>query len=274
MRIKADIIRAIALIAASACVYGPAAGAGRIHMPPGSFLPLPARSRNEVLQQVTRNSALARRYAHAFHTTPAAIIRTFGRMHLIKLRQDLVGPILYVHPGERIGMRIRRLRKGTNIFVSPEGTPILVQICGNPLNSRVPLAAAPSDTFVPDFQPYEPIEAPFGGPTIAVGPTDIGPLPFEPEMAIGSAPLDIPDVSGLLTSYLIEPNMLDTLAAMPSLLGSSDLWWLLLGGVPLEFGGGTIPEPPALAMLGVTLFTIALVLPRGRRRRVRIGSAD
>lgn len=83
-------------------------------------------------------------------------------MRLITLKHDAVFQVHYVHPGEHLGYRLRRVRKGTKVFATPDGTPIVAQVCGNPLRSSPGVSMmnyaveAGRLTNIPDFAPDEP----------------------------------------------------------------------------------------------------------------------
>jgi len=132
-------------------------------MPPGAFLRRHAVTGVELSREVHDDPLLLTRYSRTFHLPRATLLRAFAHLHVAPLREDRVYQVHYVHPGEQIGARLRRVRAGTPVFMNPEGKPVLVQVCGNPLLSGPidelanPGAQTGRLSTVPDFEPYEPL---------------------------------------------------------------------------------------------------------------------
>ena len=127
-------------------------------MPRGAFLQQPAPTIQDLQRQVNTNNAVCIRYARLFHLSPTMVRLAVGQMHLTRLTQNLPLEIHYVHPGERIGYKLRRLPKGTLVYALPDGTPALVEVCGNPVR-KVITARLDSPEYglpgLPDFSPQE-----------------------------------------------------------------------------------------------------------------------
>src|SRR5262249_42643760 len=92
-------------------------------------------------------------------------------MHLMRLPQDRVLQVYFVRPGERIGYRLRRVRRGTLIYVLTDNTPALAQVCGNPLRAALPpdpfLPPAKETARIPDFDSDDPL--PPGSSSLLLG---------------------------------------------------------------------------------------------------------
>jgi hypothetical protein len=155
----------------SACV-GLLAGAHSAQagesMPPGAFLHQPAPDVATLNRQIAKDPLVAERYARLYNMSPEMVRSAFSKMHLSTLAEDHIYEVHYVHPGERIGYKVRRVRKGTAIYRMPDGTPALVRVCGNPIRATQPKAVRGAFRRAPelgqpesalDFQPYEPLEA-------------------------------------------------------------------------------------------------------------------
>jgi hypothetical protein len=116
------------------------AGASPATAPRGSFLTRPAISVADLLKRLD-DPLVRARYSRLFHLSPEMVRLAFGKMHLTRMPAARNFQVWYVHPGEQIGYKLRRVRKGTLIFAMPDGTPALVRLCGNPLRATLPNTA-------------------------------------------------------------------------------------------------------------------------------------
>lgn len=105
-------------------------------LPRGSFLRRPAATAADLRQQILRDPLVASRYARLFHLSPKRVAAAFGHLYVRRLPRTMVLCVYYVHPGERLGYRIRRVRRGAAIFAFADGTPVLLKQCGNPMRPR------------------------------------------------------------------------------------------------------------------------------------------
>lgn len=111
-------------------------------MLPGSFLRAPVMSCLSLVKQVDADKLVADRYARLFQMSPGMVQLAFSHLHLTHLAKPCMLDVYYVHSGETLGYRIRRMEQGTLVFSLPDGTPMLMQVCGNPLRPHLPGAAA------------------------------------------------------------------------------------------------------------------------------------
>ncbi len=107
--------------------------AGASSMPPGAFLKQPAPSVAALVNQLRRDPATCIRYSRLYNMSPEMVRTAFAAMRLERLPQDRIFKVHYIHPGERIGYKLRRLKRGTEVYAMADGTPILARVCGNPL---------------------------------------------------------------------------------------------------------------------------------------------
>jgi hypothetical protein len=132
-------------------------------MPPGAFLRSPASTAEALRKEIASDPAVVTRYARLFHLSPSMVKRAFAGLHLMSLPKDEVFAVHYVHTGEVIGYKLRRVRRGTPVYALPDGTPVLVRVCGNPLRSTVTLSypdTEPTATdSIPDFTTDEPVQS-------------------------------------------------------------------------------------------------------------------
>jgi hypothetical protein len=141
-------------------------------MPRGAFLRHPANSTSRLAAQVKADPVVCGRYARLFHLSPQMVQLAMGSMRLKRLAEDHVLAVHYVHPGEKIGYKLSRVKKGTLIYALPDGTPALVEVCGNPLRMRIEM---------PDARPQPHVAMPQAAP-IASEQTDLASTRVEPEL--------------------------------------------------------------------------------------------
>jgi len=145
-------------------------------MPPGAFLRSPVSGVDALTRELRADSLVTSRYSRLLRLSPEMVRATFAHLRLIRLKQDMLLEVHHVHAHETIGSKVRRVRKGTPVFALPDGTPLLAQVCGNPLrggDARVQLALHPNSADgpltlnslpvprdIPDFDPAEPQNTP------------------------------------------------------------------------------------------------------------------
>ncbi|MCW3100960.1 MAG: hypothetical protein JWL77_6578 [Chthonomonadaceae bacterium] len=289
----------------AACA-GLVAGAHTAHadttMPPGAFLHQPAPNVAALNRQVQTDRLVAERYARLYGMSPDMVRSAFSKLQLSTLSEDHIYEVHYVHPGEKIGYKLRRVRKGTVIYRMPDGTPALVRVCGNPIRATHPKAVRGAFRRAPepgqpesalDFQPYEPLEAsaspsPVPSPEMRVGEpytgfvplTDLpGPteIPFTPDVLspATAAATAVHTVSSFAGAAPIL-GALGALGGVAALAGGSGGGGGGGGGIIIPPGGGgggvgpaATPEPNAV-FLGLALLASSggiLVLRRRKAKR-------
>lgn len=142
-----------------------------IAMPQGSFLRKPASNVSALVKQVKSDPMVAVRYSRLFHLPVKMVPLALGQLHLTTLKSDHIMQVHFVRAAEALSensatrqnktqskeelvYKPRRVRAGTPIYCLPDGTPLLIRICGNPIRTRV----APefySSVPVPDFNAGE-----------------------------------------------------------------------------------------------------------------------
>ena len=183
-------------------------------LPPGSFLKEPARNIDELQLQLIKRPEVSSRYAHTINMTPKMIRLAFSRLHLTALKSDSYLEVYYCHPtsaGEVIGFKKRRFKTGTKVFALADGTPALIQLCGNPTRqlqtlanslhrsrANIAMGQPGSGDLIPDWDPTEPVIA-RSTPEIALEPTSPTPVDFE---EVPNSLLSIPEEPSLPISRL------------------------------------------------------------------------
>jgi hypothetical protein len=115
-------------------------------MPRGSFLLKPAYSAAQLAAQVKTSPVVARRYERHYGV-PASEWVNYAQtqLGLRKLAQAGSYRVFFIKKDGRIGSGVRKLRKGTAVFVHLRtSTPVLLAECGNPMGVRLPGYAPPT----------------------------------------------------------------------------------------------------------------------------------
>lgn len=102
-------------------------------VPRGAFLRKPVHSVAELVQQIKTDRIVASRFSRLFNMSPQMVRLAFGNLHVAHLDHEIIRKVYYVHPGEVIGYRVLRIKKGTAVFAYPDGTPVLLMACANAL---------------------------------------------------------------------------------------------------------------------------------------------
>ncbi|HLV78985.1 MAG TPA: hypothetical protein VKT32_01850 [Chthonomonadaceae bacterium] len=288
------------LLYLSLSVPAGAAGGSQPRMPEGSFLRRPAPTTQALRQQLASDLAVRTRYARLFHMAAQMVAPAFYGARLTRLKRDEVTQVFYVRPGEHIGYRLRRLRKGTLLYTLRDGTPALVQACGNPLRRVLPIARSAPVTRPPGapiFLPVTPsltttVMLPPAAPLHSVVPPGFVEVAVPPPGLLPPPPPIIsPAAATAQARHWFNAGLLALpFGALPFLGGSSSHASPPTGGgappgtpppVPPPGGGvppggggggggggGFVPEPDTLTLL-LGGATPGLLLLAGRRLRQR-----
>lgn len=248
---------------------------------PDSFLRFQVESTDELVQVLKTNPVLRRRYARHFGVSEERVVDYVKRALIpYRLPKDRTVTVYGVTRSGRIYGKRTRLRKGTRVWATRSGVPILKWLCANPFSKWLPgekVARARS----------QKLPTPRG--RVAARPLKTLALP-QPQMvaelapAMPVAPLVTPGVTGSGSALLPAVPGAPVTATAPFVaqLGApgGGLGALPFAFLPLAFlntggGGGTsvqpvqvIPEPGTVALLAASLPALALTLRRrGRKAR-------
>ena len=169
----------IGLLLASISLCGYAATAQSVHqtqasahMPQGAFLRQPSPNVAALVRQVKSDPKVAVRYARLFHLPVKMVPAALEQLHVKNLSADHVLQVHYVAAdkshGDKLVYKPRRVKKGTPVYCLPDGTPLLIRVCGNPIRSRVSPELYTA-TPVPDFAPGEALIPPTASSSVAMG---------------------------------------------------------------------------------------------------------
>ncbi len=199
-------------------------------LPPGSFLKEPARNIDELQLQLIKRPEVSSRYAHTINMTPKMIRLAFSGLHLATLKSERFLEVYYCHltpGGEVIGFKKRRFKAGTKVFALSDGTPALIQLCGNPTRqlqtlannlhrsrANIAMGQPGSGDLIPDWDPTEPVIA-RSTPAISLDPNAPTAADFE---EVPNSLLNIPEEPSLPISRLApysEQTLSEWVRAIP-----------------------------------------------------------
>jgi len=196
-----------------------------------SFLTRHVHSVAELKRELASDPRLLRIYSELLHMSPEVVKAEFSRLKLVRLPEEGAYKVygVYATPqGLQYSFKVRRLPKGIDVFVLPDGTtPVILKQCGNLLRGYF-ATPGPVANSVPAFNE------------------------LSPDAGLAQAPGSLPETITLDTPVANEWGWVeDTLATAPSpaifpppgLVASripAPWWpWLFpLVGVPFIGGGG------------------------------------
>jgi len=241
-------------------------------MPRGSFLRQPAYSAAQLASQIRRDSAVASRYTTHFGV-PAAQFASYAQsqLGLRSLKSGGSYRVFFIRKDGGIGSSVRKLRKGTAVFVHlSTGKPVLLAECGNPMSTGLPGYSAPASQrttppspVVTATAPTEPaLEEPLPPPVQSPAP-DVFEDPALAQVQMSDLPLwtadpvlsvpDLPVSSVSPVAYAAPASV-----APLFMVGASGLF--SLGGDPSGRGGNPpplVPEPASLVLWTVGGWALA-----------------
>ncbi len=236
-------------------------------MPRGSFLTQPARSAWQLGTQVRANPLVAARYEKHFGVSALQFANyAQGQLGVRALKRSGSYRVFFIKPNGSIGSGMRKLRKGTPVFVHLRtGKPVLLAECGNPMSTNLPGYSAPAGQSTTAPKPRVTAAAPEQEePEVVSPPLPVTSLPPDfldlPEMAqmqtgdtsLWEAPLAliVPDLplAGAGVAAYTAPVSLTPLF----MVGASGLFSF---GSDAEGRGGTtppaVPEPASLTLWAI-----------------------
>ncbi len=213
---------------------------------PNSYIKSPTPTVASLIAHVEKHPEVMDRYVRHFQMTPPEVMRFLRTLKLGRLQHDAYFDVWNV-PGETGELRVRHLlfRKGEPFFFDQNGAPVMVVVCGNPV-IRSDEAAAPR--LAPEVAGI-------------MGPQDVTvPTPSTIEMPLNIIQPPAPIAPEIIPEPQPGPGPSNPISAVP-LLGL--LPTLLIG---INSGGGAIPEPSTITIIGVGC---AMVIARRAKKRSR-----
>lgn len=233
-------------------------------MPRGSFLETPAKTVKSLNKELD-DPVVLERYSKLFNM-PAALVRlALADLKLQPLTEDRNMEVWFVKAtpnGEVSGYRLRKVKKGTLIYAMQDGTPALIQVCGNPVRMMTAPSAAVTDIAnLPEYEPYS-LVLPANTFRPDVSGVDVATLDAAPddfvEVSMPDVPLPVPaEPPQLLAAHakrLFALWFAPLLAAIPAFSGG--------GGGGGGIGSNFLPLPPPGGGLTVPpIFTTPSAVP-------------
>ncbi len=232
--------------------------------PAGSYLVYRATTVSDLRDQVAKNAAVRSRYLRHFHVSPADLDSFFAdELSLVALKEPLRTKCWYIDKAGRQLIKTKLLPRGTMVFATANGQPVLSWSCGNPLRAELPVVMVKPSM---ETTPKPPVVSPESeNPDIKVLPS---------VETITNALVMAPPAPAVVSALPVAtPPVLATIAAPavsapPIILGSSLLG--LLGGIALAGSSHpppSVPEPSSLMALAGLLVMLPGVYRVSRRRR-------
>ena len=223
-----------------------------------AFLRKPVFSSKALVQQVSTDPTVLKRYERHFMLNKDVLKDYFTKLELMPLRETRRYLVYNVDSKFRINKKMLILQKGTLVFADKSGKPVLKRTCGNPMVAYLP--------------PKGQIAAKFIPPKYAMSGIDAVESPIVYAMASEPEPTLEPTITPVEPPVTVPTPPVEPLApAIPQLPGTftpSLPWWpiVVLPFIPGGGGGGPsdppVPEPMTIAVLGMGVSSLLL-----RRRR-------
>jgi hypothetical protein len=267
-------------VVAGAFALGDIVVAQRQHRPagPDAFLNYQVSSTSELVAELQAKPGLRRRYARHFGVSESRVIE-FVKNALVPYRLPASRTVLAygVNRSGAIYAVRTRLPKGTRVWATRSGEPVLKWLCANPLTRVLPgtrLASGPRPSRLP-VAGRAPTLAPLAPFTAEIVPPEIPPV------------LAPPPVSFTLIPPPVVPEVLPP-PVTPTAAGRPNAAFLLPLGLALGFAlpgsstgsaGGNVNPPPipelsTMVSLGAFLCLAGLGLVQNRRPRLPGHTAD
>ena len=226
--------------------------------PPGSFLTKSVSNPEELAKHIESDKRVGQRYSRHFGMSVKALA-DYVRKNLKASQLKTSGRFTtyYITSGDRILVHKKSFKAGRKIFVTPDGTPVIDILCGNPLVRSLPKIVVKVEPMKQEIVVPPPVvaEVPTTPPQFEV------PVPEAPPEVVASLPLPEVEVLNMPPTEFSSAASLLSKAVLPGLLAIG------AGSVFGHDGGTTVPEPTGLIALGSS-FTMLAAGIRIRRRSI------
>lgn len=129
-------------------------------VPTGAYITRPVVSGQDLARLVRASPVVRQRYEKAWGLSTAETLQHFVGIRQGKLPQTAMLNVYYFRPSTGSwGYKLRRVKRGTPVFLRGDGTPVMLKVCGNPIAMPVKPLSPQEQAKVSDFTPDESIEA-------------------------------------------------------------------------------------------------------------------
>lgn len=261
-RVSVLLLTTIILLAVAA-----SASLGLERTPSGSFLVYRTTTVNDLRYQVMNNPVVRERYTKHFGVSASELMKYFAdNVELISLKMPLKTKAWYVDKKNRVFVKTKLFPRGTMVFATKDGEPLLAWACGNPLRASLPKSVVAKAVLKPAASTLSSSEAEtkvLANPVETITAAAVTSIPATAEISV--LPVAAPPVG----AELIAPEI----AIAPAIAGPSLGWLGLLGGLfalPQSDPNPNppVPEPATLLALGTGLALAPIsLIKRSRGRR-------
>ena len=240
---------AVALIAATSMADRPE---------PNAFLNKAAYTQNALVTQVQKDEVVMSRYTRHFGMTKEEVVEYFKTLRLDTLKEDGVYLVYNVPKTEEVRARSMFYKKGTKVWVDPQGGIVLKASCGNPMVRGTDVQTVPISADMDANTMMVTRSTPLEATTESILETAIVPSPVSLESSALAFPVAPPMEVGTIVTMIppVTPEV-------PGILGGFDPGFLApIGTIPfilIDTDGGAepIPEPATLTLLGLGAAALA-----------------
>jgi hypothetical protein len=201
-----------------------------------SYLVRPAKTHAELMKQVRTEPVVMDRYMRHYSMSREEVLTMFEGLRLSRIEKTGVFGVFGVPRDGKIQVNPQVIKKGSKIWVDASGTPILLEVCGNPFG------LGPKTSTMGDTLAAKPIMEE-SNDVVAMSS-----MPMTPVVASVDTPLVIPATP-------IMPNMVEPAVEQSS--RRRDFGWLALVPIGAAIITQTsndkpepVPEPATMLALG------------------------
>ena len=128
-------------------------------VPRGAYIMRPVVSGQDLAKHVRTSPVVCQRYEKAWGLSTPETLKRFMGIRLGKMPQTAMLNVYYFRPATGSwGYKLRRVKRGMPVFLRGDGTPVMMQICGNPIALPAKPLSPQDQAKVADFTPDESIE--------------------------------------------------------------------------------------------------------------------
>ena len=102
-----------------------------VAMPKGSYLKRPALTKGALVGQISKDASVRSRYAEHWKVDDKTVKARMGALYMGRLLQTTLMRVYFWRDVK--GYHVQTILKGTKVFTTASGKPVLLQECGNPL---------------------------------------------------------------------------------------------------------------------------------------------